>query len=34
LLYQKNAKERNLEERKLYDDDDPPQSAKSKAISI
>jgi hypothetical protein len=34
LLYQKNAKEWNLEERQLYDDGDPPQSAKSKAISI
>jgi hypothetical protein len=34
LLYQKNAKEWNLEERQLYDDGDPPQCAKSKAISI
>jgi hypothetical protein len=34
LLYQKNAKEWNLEEYQLYDDGDPPQSAKSKAISI
>jgi hypothetical protein len=34
LLYQKNAKEWNIEERQLYDDGDPPQSAKSKAISI
>jgi hypothetical protein len=29
-----NAKEWNLEERQLYDDGDPPQCAKSKAISI
>jgi hypothetical protein len=34
LLYQNNAKEWNLEECQLYDDDDPPQCAKSKAISI
>jgi hypothetical protein len=34
LPYQKNAKEWNLEEHQLYDDGDPPQSAKSKAISI
>jgi hypothetical protein len=34
LLYQKNAKEWNLEEYQLYDDGDPPQFAKSKAISI
>jgi hypothetical protein len=34
LPYQKNAKEWNLEERQLYDDGDPPQSVKSKAISI
>jgi hypothetical protein len=34
LLYLKNAKEWNLEECQLYDDGDPPQCAKSKAISI
>jgi hypothetical protein len=34
LLYRKIAKEQNLEERQLYDDGDPSQSAKSKAISI
>jgi hypothetical protein len=34
LKKQKNAKEWNLEERQLYDDGDPPQFAKSKAISI
>jgi hypothetical protein len=34
LLHQNNAKEWNLEERQLYDDGDPPQCAKSKAISI
>jgi hypothetical protein len=28
LLYQKNAKEWNLEERQLYDDGDPPQKCK------
>jgi hypothetical protein len=33
LLYQKIAKEWNLEERQLYDDGDPPQYAKSKVIS-
>jgi hypothetical protein len=32
LLYQKNAKEWNLEERQLYDDGDPPQCVKSKDI--
>jgi hypothetical protein len=34
LLYQKDAKEWNLEEHQLYDDGDPPQCAKSKAISV
>jgi hypothetical protein len=34
LLYQKNAKECNLEEHQLYDDGDPPQCAKFKVISI
>jgi hypothetical protein len=34
LLYQKNAKEWNLEERQLYDDGDPHQCAESKVISI
>jgi hypothetical protein len=34
LLYQKNTKEWNLEEYQSYDDGDPLQSAKSKAISI
>jgi hypothetical protein len=34
LLYQKNAKEWNLEEHQLYDDGDPHQCEKSKAISI
>jgi hypothetical protein len=28
LLYQKIAKEWNLEERQLYDDGDPPQKCK------
>jgi hypothetical protein len=34
LLYQKNAKEWNLEEHQLYNDGDPHQCEKSKAISI
>jgi hypothetical protein len=34
LLYQKYAKEWNLEEHQLYDDGDPHQCEKSKAISI
>jgi hypothetical protein len=34
LLYQKIAKELNPEEYQSYDDGDPLQSAKSKAISI
>jgi hypothetical protein len=34
LLYQKNAKEWNLEERQLYDDGAPHQYAESKVISI
>jgi hypothetical protein len=34
LLYQKNDVEWNLEEHQLYDDGDPPQCAKSKAINI
>jgi hypothetical protein len=34
FLYRKITKEWNMEEHRLYDDGDPPQSAKSKAISI
>jgi hypothetical protein len=34
LLYQKYAKEWNLEEQQLYDDGDPAQCAKSKVVSI
>jgi hypothetical protein len=34
LIYQKNAKEWNPKEYQLYDDGDPHQCAKSKAISI
>ena len=34
LLYRKNTKGWNLEEYQSYDDDNPLQSAKSKAISI